>query len=74
LAALSDTKPAISTNRKGKQGMVFNGFTLLIMMISLLVGFLGGVRYENNYMRERFRNFADGETIEQQMKRDGWRL
>jgi uncharacterized protein YneF (UPF0154 family) len=54
--------------------MHFNGFTLLIMLISLLVGFLGGVRYENNYMRERLQRFADGDTIEQQMKRDGWRI
>ena len=54
--------------------MHFNGFTLLLIMISLFIGFLGGVRYENNYMRERFRNWTDGETIEQQMKRDGWRI
>jgi hypothetical protein len=54
--------------------MVFNGFTLLIMLISLVVGFLGGVRYENNYMRQRFNDWTDGETIEQQMKRDGWKL
>jgi uncharacterized protein YneF (UPF0154 family) len=54
--------------------MHFNGFTLLLILISLVVGFLGGVRYENNYMRQRFNDWTDGETIEQQMKRDGWRI
>jgi hypothetical protein len=54
--------------------MHFNGFTLLLILISLVVGFFAGVRYENNYMRQRFQDWSVGDTIEQQMKRDGWRL
>jgi hypothetical protein len=54
--------------------MFFNGFTLLLVLIAAFVGFLGGVRYEHNYMRRRFQNLEIGETIEQQMRRDGWNL
>jgi uncharacterized protein YneF (UPF0154 family) len=54
--------------------MFFNGFTLLLIIIALIVGFLGGVRYENTYLMRRLRDAAPGETIEQQMAKDGWRL
>ena len=54
--------------------MYFNGFTLLLVLISLFVGFLAGIRYENTYIMKRLRDAAPGETIEEQMKRDGWRV
>jgi hypothetical protein len=59
---------------KGTGQMFFNGFTLLLVFISLFVGFLAGVRYENNFMRERFNDWTNGESIEEQMKRDGWKV
>lgn len=54
--------------------MYFNGFTLLLVLVSLFIGFLAGVRYENNYMRQRFNKWTNGQTIEQQMAKDGWKL
>jgi uncharacterized protein YneF (UPF0154 family) len=54
--------------------MFFNGFTLLLVIIALIVGFLGGVRWENNFMRQRFNDWTNGESIEEQMKRDGWHV
>ena len=54
--------------------MFFNGFTLLLMIIAGFVGFLGGIKYENNYMRSRFNKWTNGLTIEEQMERDGWHV
>lgn len=54
--------------------MFFNGFTLLLMIISLIAGFAFGVRVEEAHWRNRFHEWKDGETIESQMKRDGWTL
>lgn len=54
--------------------MYFNGFTLLLVLVAAFVGFLAGVRYENKYLVDRLRNADPGETIEEQMKRDGWRI
>lgn len=53
--------------------MYFNGFTLLIMLVSLFIGFLVGVRYENTYQQEKMNNWINGESIEDQMSNDGWR-
>lgn len=54
--------------------MYFNGFTLLLVFASIAVGFFWGMRYENQYMKDRLHNWANGETIEQQMANDGWKL
>jgi hypothetical protein len=54
--------------------MFFNGFTLLLVLIAAAAGFAGGVRWENNFIRQRFNHFTNGETIEEQMKKDGWKL
>ena len=54
--------------------MFFNGFTLLLMIIAGFVGFLGGIKYENNYMRSRFNKWTNGLTIEEQMEKDGWHV
>jgi cell division protein FtsW (lipid II flippase) len=54
--------------------MFFNGFTLLLVVIALLVGFVFGVRVEEAHQRNRASEWLDGETIEDHMKRDGWKL
>ena len=54
--------------------MYFNGFTLMLVILSLIGGFAAGVRYENQYQKSRFHKWANGESIEQQMARDGWRV
>ena len=54
--------------------MFFNGFTLLLVLIALLVGFVFGIRVEEAHQRNRAEEWLDGETIEEQMQRDGWKL
>lgn len=54
--------------------MYFNGFTLLLVFVSIAVGFFWGMKYENEYQRSRLHQWANGETIEQQMARDGWKV
>ena len=80
MAALSDTKPAISTNRTGKQGMgllTFIGFCAFFV-----IGVLVGVAVENNHQQQKRREESirywrwarSQENIEQQMVKDGWKL
>ena len=80
MAALSDTKPANSTNRKEKQGMgliTFIGFCAFFV-----IGVLVGVAVENNHQQQkrreesiRYWRWANNiDNIEQQMVKDGWRL
>jgi hypothetical protein len=54
--------------------MFFNGFTLLLVIISLIAGFAFGIRVEEAHNRNRANDWLNGETIEQQMQRDGWKL
>jgi hypothetical protein len=54
--------------------MFFNGFTLLLVVLSLIAGFIFGIRVEEAHWRKRTANWIDGDTIEEQMKRDGWKL
>jgi hypothetical protein len=54
--------------------MFFNGFTLLLVLIALLVGFVFGVRVEEAHNRNRAEEWLNGATIEEQMQRDGWKL
>jgi cell division protein FtsW (lipid II flippase) len=54
--------------------MFFNGFTLLLVFASIAVGFFWGMSYENQYQKTRFNNWLHGETIEEEMKRDGWKI
>ena len=80
MAALSDTKPANSTNRKEKQGMgliTFIGFCAFFV-----IGVLVGVAIENNHQQQkrreesiRYWRWANNiDNIEQQMVKDGWQL
>ena len=59
---------------KGTGQMFFNGFTLLLVILSLIAGFIFGIRVEEAHWRNRTANWIDGDTIEEQMKRDGWKL
>lgn len=54
--------------------MYFNGFTLLLMILSMVGGIMLGVRIEMAHQRNRANDWLHGETIEAQMKRDGWSL
>jgi hypothetical protein len=54
--------------------MFFNGFTLLLVVVALIVGFVFGIRVEEAHQRNRAAEWLDGETIEDQMKRDGWHV
>ena len=54
--------------------MFFNGFTLLLMIISALGGLLLGVRIQEAHEYRRRDEWLNGETIEEQMKRDGWQV
>jgi len=54
--------------------MFFNGFTLLLMMISAIGGLWLGVKIENAHHFRLRDEWLNGETIENQMKRDGWSL
>ena len=78
--ALSDTKPANSTNRTGKQGMGL--LTLLGFGLFFIVGILVGVAIENNHQQTkrredsiRYWRWANNiDNIETQMVKDGWKL
>jgi hypothetical protein len=54
--------------------MYFNGFTLFLMILSGLGGVMLGVHIEINHQRNRADLWLNGETVEDQMKRDGWTL
>jgi hypothetical protein len=54
--------------------MFFNGFTLLLMLISLGAGVLLGIRAESAHQFRLRDEWLNGETIENQMAKDGWRL
>jgi hypothetical protein len=54
--------------------MYFNGFTLLLIIISAVAGFALGLRVEQAFQRNRLNSWLHGDTIEEQMKADGWRL
>lgn len=54
--------------------MFFNGFTLLILFLGFFLGFVFGVRTEETITRSRVSDWLDGETVEDHMKRDGWKL
>jgi hypothetical protein len=80
LAALSDTKPANSTNRKEQQGMGL--LTLFGFAVFFIAGILVGVAVENNHQQQkrreesiRYWRWANNiDNIEQQMVKDGWQL
>jgi hypothetical protein len=54
--------------------MFFNGFTLLLVIISAIAGFAFGIRVEEAHNRNRANDWLNGDTIEEQMNRDGWKL
>lgn len=54
--------------------MFFNGFTLLLMIISAIGGLLLGVKIQETHEFRRRDDWLNGDTIEDQMKRDGWHL
>jgi hypothetical protein len=54
--------------------MFFNGFTLLLMMLSAIFGLYCGVKIESGHQFRMRDEWLNGETIENQMKRDGWTL
>lgn len=62
--------------------MYFNGFTLLLMIISLVGGIMLGVKIEiANQQQKRKQESIDywrwahnKDNIEQQMARDGWKI
>lgn len=54
--------------------MFFNGFTLLLMIISAVAGFAFGVRVQMAHEEERRHRWLNGETIEDQMRNEGWSL
>ena len=55
------------------QGMYFNGFTLLLMILSAVLGFILGVKIEEAHQFRRRDDWLNGERIEDQMERDGWK-
>jgi hypothetical protein len=54
--------------------MYFNGFTLLLMILSTVGGVMLGVKIEIAHQRNRADEWLNGATIEEQMKRDGWKV
>ena len=54
--------------------MFFNGFTLLLMMLSAIFGLYCGVKIESGHQFRMRDEWLNGETIENQMNRDGWTL
>ena len=54
--------------------MFFNGFTLLLMILSALGGLILGVKIEEAHQFRRRDEWLNGESIEEQMERDGWNL
>ena len=54
--------------------MFFNGFTLLLMIVSAIGGLVLGVKIEEAHQFRQRDEWLNGATIEDQMKRDGWQL
>jgi len=54
--------------------MYFNGFTLLLMLVSLIGGIMLGVKIEMYHQLNKRDQWLNGETVEDQMRRDGWSL
>jgi len=52
--------------------MFFNGFTLLLMILSAIGGLILGVKIEEAHQFNKRDNWLNGDTIEEQMERDGW--
>lgn len=54
-----------------------NGIDLLIASLAMLIGIQIGRKNEaadNKVKAEKFLNWLEGESIESQMQRDGWKL
>ena len=54
--------------------MFFNGFTLLILFMGFFLGMVFGVRIQEAHQFRQRDKWLNGETIEDQMKREGWTL
>jgi hypothetical protein len=54
--------------------MFFNGFTLLLVLASIAVGFFWGIRYENDYQKSIRPQAQLDIDIEAQMAKDGWKI
>jgi len=54
--------------------MFFNGFTLMLCVISFGIGMWTGIRAEQAHQQQLRDRWLNGETIEDQMARDGWSL
>jgi len=54
--------------------MYFNGFTLLLMILSVIIGIIAGIKIEQSSQFYKRDNWLNGETVEDRMKRDGWQL
>ena len=54
--------------------MFFNGFTLMLCVLSFAVGMWVGIRAEQAHQRNMRERWINGETIEEQMAREGWSL
>ena len=54
--------------------MFFNGFTLLLIIVSAIGGLVLGVKIEEAHQFKQRDEWLNGATIEDQMKRDGWQL
>ena len=54
--------------------MFFNGFTLMLVIISFAIGMWTGIRAEQAHQRNMRERWINGETIEEQMAREGWSL
>ena len=54
--------------------MFFNGFTLMLCIISFGIGMWTGIRAEQAHQEQLRDRWLNGETIEDQMARDGGSL
>lgn len=54
--------------------MDFNKLTFVLMVISLSAGLWLGIRAEQAHQRNLRDNWFNGESVQDQMKRDGWSL
>lgn len=54
--------------------MFFNGFTLMLIIIFFSIGMWTGIRAEQAHQLNLRDRWLNGETIEEQMERDGWHL
>jgi hypothetical protein len=54
--------------------MFFNGFTLILVIISFGVGMWTGIRAEQAHQANQRERWLNGESIEDQMAREGWSL